>query len=51
MFGARELADIAFEIERAAKSGAVDGLAGTLETAAHAFRRVDDALGKRYAAN
>lgn len=51
MFGARELADIAFEIERAAKSGAIDGLAGTLETAAHAFRRVDDALGKRYAAN
>ncbi|MCZ8123054.1 MAG: PAS-domain containing protein [Magnetospirillum sp.] len=51
MFGARELAHLAFEIERAAKSGAVDGLDATLEAAAHAFRRVDDALGKRYAAN
>jgi signal transduction histidine kinase/DNA-binding response OmpR family regulator len=49
MFGAGELADLAFEIERAAKSGAVDGLAGTLETAVHAFRRVEVALGKRYA--
>ena len=51
MFGARELADLAFEVERAAKSGAVDGLVGTLEMATHAFRRVEVALGKRYAAN
>ncbi|MFM7347296.1 MAG: ATP-binding protein, partial [Tagaea sp.] len=51
MFGARELADLAFEIERAAKSGAIDGLDGTIEAAAHAFRRVDAALGKRYAAS
>jgi signal transduction histidine kinase/DNA-binding NarL/FixJ family response regulator len=51
MFGACELADLAFEIERAAKSGAADDLAGTIEAAAHAFRRVEDALGKRYAAS
>jgi signal transduction histidine kinase/CheY-like chemotaxis protein/HPt (histidine-containing phosphotransfer) domain-containing protein len=51
MFGASELADIAFEIERAAKSGALVGIESTLAMATKAFLRVEDALGKRYASH